>query len=102
MSGVLVLGALVVASTATSVRYTPRPQTTTSRPVMARPSGFWLLLVTALVYLNQALFTIYVIRVRHGDSAFIASTCRPAGSRWPTTIRSSGGSPDLRGMGHPA
>ncbi|HWE90260.1 MAG TPA: hypothetical protein VG317_12440 [Pseudonocardiaceae bacterium] len=32
----------------------------------------WLLIVVALIYLNQVLFTIYVLRVQHGDPAFIA------------------------------
>lgn len=34
--------------------------------------GLWLLVVTMLIYLNQVLFTIYVLRVRHGDATFIA------------------------------
>lgn len=33
--------------------------------------------MTGLVYLNQVLFTVYVIRVRHGDPSFIARYVPP-------------------------
>jgi hypothetical protein len=34
--------------------------------------GVWLLGVTALIYLNQVLFTVYVLRVHNGDATFVS------------------------------
>jgi hypothetical protein len=36
------------------------------------PPAAWLAVVTGLIYLNQVLFTVYVLRVRHGDPSFVA------------------------------
>ncbi len=48
--------------------------------------GVWLAAVAALIYVNQVLFTVYVLRVRGGDPSFIARYL-PAGwfslARWP-------------------
>lgn len=41
-------------------------------PRWAAHPGFWLLLVIVAGYVNQVLFTIYVIRVHGGDVSFIA------------------------------
>ncbi|MEV4510649.1 hypothetical protein AB0K00_16975 [Dactylosporangium sp. NPDC049525] len=43
----------------------------------ARGPGFWLGAVTAAIYLNQLLFTVYVLRVRRGDPSFIARYLPP-------------------------
>lgn len=48
------------------------------------PPGLSLAVVIALIYLNQLLFTVYVLRVHHGDPAFIARYL-PAG--WFTLAR---------------
>lgn len=42
-----------------------------SRRVLASP-GFSLLAVAGLIYLNQVLFTVYVVRVHGGDPSFVA------------------------------
>jgi hypothetical protein len=48
--------------------------------------GAWLAVTAGLIYLNQVLFTAYVLRVHHGDPSFIARYL-PAGwfslARWP-------------------
>lgn len=43
-----------------------------------------LTLVTGLIYINQVLFTVYILRVRHGDPSFIA---RYLPSGWFTVAR---------------
>ncbi|MEU3255079.1 hypothetical protein [Streptomyces sp. NPDC006997] len=78
MSGVRILvDAVVVASALTALAVTgralarrPAAVGTAGRRVVS-PAG-WLVLVTALVYVNQVLFTVYVLRVRGGDPAFLA------------------------------
>jgi len=48
--------------------------------------GAWLVAVAALIYLNQVLFTVYVLRVRGGDPSFIARYLPPGWfmlARWP-------------------
>jgi len=46
----------------------------------------WLAVVVGLIYVNQVLFTVYVLRVHHGDPAFIARYL-PSGwfslAHWP-------------------
>jgi hypothetical protein len=48
--------------------------------------GAWLAVTAGLIYLNQVLFTVYVLRVHHGDPSFIARYL-PSGwfslARWP-------------------
>jgi hypothetical protein len=34
--------------------------------------GWWLVVVTALLLVNQVLFTVYALRVRHGDMSYLA------------------------------
>jgi hypothetical protein len=34
--------------------------------------GWWLAAVTAAIYVNQVLFTVYALRVRHGDMSYLA------------------------------
>src|SRR5512139_1384637 len=46
-------------------------------PGTARGPGLWLAAVVAAVYLNQVLFTVYVLRVHDGDPAFIARYLPP-------------------------
>lgn len=55
--------------------------------VRLRHPGVSLALVAALIYLNQVLFTVYVLRVRHGDPSFIA---RYLPSGWFTLARGGG------------
>jgi hypothetical protein len=70
---VVALGALIVLSTASALigwRWT-RPRGT-PRATLPRHPGFWLLVVSGAIYANQVLCTIYLMRVWHGDPAFIA------------------------------
>ncbi|MFI0466739.1 hypothetical protein ACH347_21880 [Saccharopolyspora sp. 5N102] len=69
----VVLGALIVLSAVVALvgwRW-PRRQRD-SHPTLLRHPGFWLLVVTGAIYLNQVLCTIYLMRVWHGDPEFIA------------------------------
>ncbi|MEU9024573.1 hypothetical protein [Actinomadura sp. NPDC048394] len=68
--------AAAVASTVVSLAFVPRfvrqaNAGGTAGRVWARPEAF-LALVVALVYINQVLFTVYVLRVHDGDASFIA------------------------------
>ncbi|NKZ05980.1 hypothetical protein [Actinomadura latina] len=64
---VLVSTLLSLVAASRSTRRTPEP----GARRWARPEVF-LALVVALVYLNQVLFTVYVLRVHGGDTSFIA------------------------------
>jgi hypothetical protein len=64
------LNTLIVVATAVGVWWPPRARGT-ARGSGGHP-GWWLLVVTGAIYLNQVLFTVYVRRVHHGDPAFIA------------------------------
>lgn len=67
----------MLASTALSLATAPRlmrrtdERTSGGGRAWARPEAF-LLLVVALIYVNQVLFTVYVMRVHGGDPSFIA------------------------------
>ncbi|MFI0374390.1 hypothetical protein ACH35V_41580 [Actinomadura sp. 1N219] len=69
--------AAAMASTALSLAIAPRLMRCTAEAALggkrawARPEAF-LLLVVALVYVNQLLFTVYVMRVHGGGPSFIA------------------------------
>ncbi|TDC57576.1 hypothetical protein E1281_04485 [Actinomadura sp. KC345] len=70
--------AAVLASTAVSLGTAPRLMrrrgdlgAAAGRRSWARPEAF-LALVVALVYVNQVLFSVYVLRVHGGDASFIA------------------------------
>ncbi|WP_344267389.1 hypothetical protein [Actinomadura napierensis] len=70
------MDAAVVLSTAVSLAFVPRLVRNgnaggSAGRVWARPEVF-LALVVALVYLNQVLFTVYILRVHGGDTSFIA------------------------------
>ncbi|TDD82181.1 hypothetical protein E1293_17190 [Actinomadura darangshiensis] len=72
--------AAVLASTAVSLA-NARPSTRRApdggpRRRWARPETF-LLLVVGLLYLNQVLFTVYVLRVHGGDTSFIGKYLPP-------------------------
>lgn len=69
----VVLGALIVLSTVAALvgwRWS-RPHGA-PRAGLVRHPGFWLLVVSGAIYLNQVLCTIYLMRVWHGDPTFIA------------------------------
>ncbi|XVQ12990.1 hypothetical protein ACQP1W_10670 [Spirillospora sp. CA-255316] len=73
----IVVDAAVAVSVAVAVACVPGPVRRRGharpRPARWRPGpGAALALVTVLVYLNQALFTVYVVRVHGGDPSFIA------------------------------
>ncbi|MFD0318243.1 hypothetical protein [Streptomyces flavalbus] len=80
MNGVRILvDAVVIASALAALAVAPRvlarrrPDavgTVVGRRLSSPP--VWLALVTALVYVDQVLFTVYVLRVHDGDPAFIA------------------------------
>jgi hypothetical protein len=62
-----------VASVAAGVPVTLRTAVPASVPALSRRStGLWLAVVTAAIVVNQALFTVYVLRVHGGDPGFIA------------------------------
>lgn len=62
--------ASTAVSLATAPRSTRRAPDRGARRRWARPETF-LLLVVGLLYLNQVLFTVYVLRVHGGDTSFI-------------------------------
>src|SRR4051794_41091974 len=67
------LAALIVASTIAGIWVASRATAEPSRiSSVRRHPAFWLAVVTAMIYANQVLFTVYVIRVRNGDVGFIA------------------------------
>lgn len=71
----IVVGAAVVLSSAASLVFAPRALRRAGGKAgaraWARPETF-LTLVIALIYINQVLFTVYVLRVHGGDASFIA------------------------------
>ncbi|WP_327010303.1 hypothetical protein OHA72_25455 [Dactylosporangium sp. NBC_01737] len=67
--------ALVVGSVLVGVPLTWRTGPRQARA--ARGPGFWLGAVAAAIYLNQLLFTVYVLRVHRGDPSFIARYLPP-------------------------
>lgn len=71
--GTFLLAAVIVLAAAYSVVVLPRADAP-PRPGRgwARHPGFWLAVVTGLIYLNQVLFTVYVQRVWHGDVSPVA------------------------------
>jgi hypothetical protein len=66
----LLLGALTVLSVLAAI-FPSRPGWEPSGGRLGSPLAS-LAAVTGLVYVNQVLFTVYVVRVRHGDTSFIA------------------------------
>ncbi|MER5182769.1 hypothetical protein ABT009_31200 [Streptomyces sp. NPDC002896] len=68
---------VVVASVVSALAITPRVLARRPDPVGAAgrrvfSPAAWLALVTGLVYVNQVLFTVYVLRVHDGDPSFVA------------------------------
>lgn len=73
--GRLVLGAVIVGAVAFAVSF---PRRLSAVPARGRGNpANWLLVVVALIYLNQVLFTVYVDRVHHGDAGFISRYVPP-------------------------
>ncbi|TVT49932.1 hypothetical protein FNH05_16430 [Amycolatopsis rhizosphaerae] len=71
--GTVALAALITVTTAYAVLVLPRMNSPVRRERgWARHPGFWLLVVTALLFVNQVLFTVYVWREWHGDVSRIA------------------------------
>ncbi|MEV0560645.1 hypothetical protein [Dactylosporangium sp. NPDC050588] len=70
----LLVAASVLAGVPLALRAGQKPG---PRPGGGRGPGFWLALTVAAIYLNQALFTVYVLRVHRGDPAFIARHLPP-------------------------
>ncbi|MES9542646.1 MULTISPECIES: hypothetical protein [unclassified Actinomadura] len=68
---VLVSAAVSLATAPRWMRHAPDPLPGGSTRRWARPEAF-LCLVIGLVYLNQVLFTVYMLRVHGGDASFIA------------------------------
>ncbi|MFC6596775.1 hypothetical protein [Kitasatospora paranensis] len=83
LSGPLLVDATAAASTVAALAVAPRlpargPAPTEGRSGRRAPGpGAVLAAVTALIYLNQLLFTVYVLRVRDGDPGFIARYLPP-------------------------
>jgi hypothetical protein len=66
---VVASGAAALIAAPRAVRRPPAEATPAAGPV---GPGVPLAIVIALIYLNQVLFTVYVIRVHGGDASFIA------------------------------
>jgi hypothetical protein len=79
------LDLIIAASTILALAARPRPAAWTERSgrLLGHPAAS-LAIVTGLIYLNQVLFTVYILRVRHGDPSFIA---RYLPSGWFTLAR---------------
>jgi hypothetical protein len=95
------LSAIIIAGTAAALFLSRRPYEGNAAGGRLGPPGLSLAAVILVIYLNQVLFTVYVIRVRHGDPSFIARYL-PAGwftlarghamevlVRWPLTFTGS-------------
>jgi hypothetical protein len=63
--------ASVLAGPALTLRSRPGPRSAAAGP------GFWLGVVTAAIFANQVLFTVYVLRVHGGDPSFVARFLPP-------------------------
>jgi hypothetical protein len=73
--GEVVLGALIIGASLFSILRVPKV-----RGVLRRGGGHpgvWLLAVIALIYLNQMLVTVYLVREHGGDTGFIARYLPP-------------------------
>lgn len=70
------LGALMIGTTVLGWWWSRRPDTDPGVSRGGHP-GWWLLAVTALIYLNQVLVTVYLLRTQHGDPTFIARYLPP-------------------------
>lgn len=73
--GEVVLGTLIIGASLFSVLRVPKVRGAL-RDGRGNP-GLWLLVVTALVYLNQVLVTVYLVRVHGGETGFIARYLPP-------------------------
>ena len=78
------LSAIIIAGTAAALFLSRRPYGDNAAGGRLGPPVLSLAAVIMVIYLNQVLFTVYVIRVRHGDPSFIARYL-PAG--WFTLAR---------------
>jgi hypothetical protein len=78
------LSAIIIAGTAAALFLSRRPYGGNAAGGRLGPPVLSLAAVIVVIYLNQVLFTVYVIRVRHGDASFIARYL-PAG--WFTLAR---------------
>ena len=65
------LSAIIIAATGAAL-FLPRGRRTEEAGGGLGPPGLSLAAVIAVIYINQVLFTVYAIRVRHGDPSFIA------------------------------
>jgi hypothetical protein len=68
----LMLGAIIIAGTVAAVSLRRKFRGDDQASGRLGPPGLSLAIVITAIYLNQVLFTVYVIRVRHGDPSFIA------------------------------
>lgn len=72
----VLVDAAVLASVVAALALTPRALARLPDPVRVAGRAVSplvaLALVTGLIYVNQALFTVYVLRVHDGDVSFIA------------------------------
>ena len=67
----VLLAVLTAAATATGYVCTTRTQPRHETSTFARKPLPWLVVVLALIYLNQLLVNVYVLRVHNGDPSFI-------------------------------
>src|SRR5262245_29056014 len=78
------LSAIILAGTAAALFLPRKPHEDNAAGGRLGPPVLSLAVVIMVIYLNQVLFTVYVLRVRHGDPSFIARYL-PAG--WFTLAR---------------
>ena len=71
------LSAIIIAGTAAALFLPRRPDGDNAAGGRLGPPVLSLAAVIMAIYLNQVLFTVYVIRVRHGDPSFIARYLPP-------------------------
>jgi hypothetical protein len=71
------LSAIIIAGTAAALFLPRRPDGDDAAGGRLGPPVLSLAAVIMVIYLNQVLFTVYVIRVRHGDPSFIARYLPP-------------------------
>ena len=77
MGTALTLSVIIIAGTAAALFLSRKPAGEDEAGGRLGPPLLSLAAVIAVIYINQVLFTVYVIRVRHGDPSFIARYLPP-------------------------
>ncbi|HEX8006625.1 MAG TPA: hypothetical protein VF482_09390 [Trebonia sp.] len=77
MGTALTLSVIIIAGTAAALFLSRGPGGDDEAGGRLGPPVLSLAVVVTVIYINQVLFTVYVIRVRHGDPSFIARYLPP-------------------------